>query len=71
MEPQYFTYVESVAHSKGRIMEHIEGKRNTAAAVFCNLCKAIQSAEPQKSFMKDYVGIVAFLGTVSDSKHSR
>lgn len=65
------THMESFDSSRGKIMKQIEGKRNTAAAVFCNLSKAIQIAKPQKHFMQDFVGIVALMGTVSDSKHSR
>ncbi|ONK71070.1 uncharacterized protein A4U43_C04F4410 [Asparagus officinalis] len=70
IEPLDLTHVDSLANFKGQIIKHIEGKRNTAAAVFCNLSKAIQTAEPQKHFMQDFIGLVALLGTVSDSKYS-
>nr|XP_010915961.1 structural maintenance of chromosomes flexible hinge domain-containing protein GMI1 [Elaeis guineensis] len=71
MGPQHSSQVDSLINAKEQITKQIEGKSDTAAAVFCNLSKAIQIQEPQKHFMEDVVGLVSLLGTVSNGNLSR
>ncbi|XP_026658564.2 structural maintenance of chromosomes flexible hinge domain-containing protein GMI1 isoform X2 [Phoenix dactylifera] len=71
MGPQHLSQINLLINAKEKITKQIEGKSDTAAAVFCNLRKAIQILEPQEHFMEDVVGLASLLGTVSDSKLSR
>ncbi|KAJ8479740.1 hypothetical protein OPV22_023467 [Ensete ventricosum] len=72
--PQYLSQIESLSFSKEEILKRIERKGDAAAAICCCLSKAIQKQEPWKCFTnctQDVVGLVALLGNVNTSKHSR
>ena len=56
--------------SKGEVMEEIE-KRDSAAAVLCNISRRVQSQEPPSHLVKDIIGIVALLGRVHSIQLSR
>lgn len=56
---------------KDAIVEKVEGKGGSAAAVVCKLLKEIQLKELNKYFEKSVLGVVALLGTVQNNKLSR
>ncbi|KAM7504877.1 hypothetical protein LguiB_003781 [Lonicera macranthoides] len=56
---------------KEAIVEKVEGKVGSAAAVVCKLFKEIQSKEQNNYFKKSVLGVVALLGTVQNKQLSR
>ncbi|XP_052192848.1 structural maintenance of chromosomes flexible hinge domain-containing protein GMI1 [Diospyros lotus] len=52
-------------------MELIESKADSAAAVICRLFREFHLQNRQHSFLKNVLGVVAFLGTVKSNELSR
>ncbi|XP_065859828.1 structural maintenance of chromosomes flexible hinge domain-containing protein GMI1 isoform X2 [Euphorbia lathyris] len=57
----------SCVSTREEIVEHIQKRSNSAAAILCHLSRDVSSQESQEQI----VGVVALLGTVSDNKLSR
>lgn len=57
--------------TKEELVNWIESKNHSAAAVLCSLSRDLSFKEQQNHFMEDIVGLVALLGTVHTNKLSR
>ncbi|GAB4858491.1 hypothetical protein Ancab_009967 [Ancistrocladus abbreviatus] len=63
--------LQDYSSQKELMMDNVESKTETAAAVYCSLLRKLPSEEWQQKFKVNIVGLVALLATVSDSNLSR